>query len=196
MNPPRVLIAGIGNIFLGDDAFGVEVAQRLANVPLPDGVCVKDFGIRGLDLTYALLDGYDLAILVDAVPRGQAPGTVYLIEPEIPATSASAQEEFGASPMFDGHSMDPVRVLRAVAALGGKVDRLLLVGCEPTPLNDSADMQNGLSPAVAAAVPRAIEMIESILESMTTPSTSQISPLLDAGTVAKQIVLAKGLEVS
>ena len=167
MNPPRVLIAGIGNIFLGDDAFGVEVAQRLATRPLPEGVFVKDFGIRGLDLTYALLDGYDLAILVDAVPRGEPPGTVYLIEPEVPASSL-AQEEFGASPMFDGHSMDPVRVLRAVAALGGKVDRLLLVGCEPMPLEESTDMQSGLSPAVAAAVPRAIEMIESILESVRT----------------------------
>ena len=79
--PARILIAGIGNIFLGDDAFGVEVARRLVRRRLPDGVRVVDFGIRGLDLTYALLDGYEAVILVDAAPRGGPPGTLYVLEP-------------------------------------------------------------------------------------------------------------------
>ncbi len=82
MTPPRILIAGIGNIFLGDDAFGSEVARRLAAQPIPDGVRVVDFGIRGFDLAYALIDGYDATILVDATPRGGSPGTLYLIEPD------------------------------------------------------------------------------------------------------------------
>src|SRR4029077_20136764 len=82
MSGLRILIACVGNIFLGDDGFGVEVARRLAGRPLPEGVVLKDFGIRGFDLTYALLDGYDLTILVDACPRGAAPGTLHLIDPD------------------------------------------------------------------------------------------------------------------
>src|ERR1700736_5676334 len=82
MTQPRILIACVGNIFLGDDAFGVEVARRLAYHPLPPGVRVIDFGIRGLDLTYALLDGCEGPILVDAAPRGEAPGTLSVIQPD------------------------------------------------------------------------------------------------------------------
>src|SRR6202040_1259682 len=82
MTNPRILIACIGNIFLGDDGFGTEVARRLAGGSLPPGVILKDFGIRSLDLTYALLDPYELVILVDACPRGGEPGTVYLVEPD------------------------------------------------------------------------------------------------------------------
>src|SRR3954462_334859 len=87
---PRLLIAGVGNIFLGDDAFGVEVVQRLARRPLPEGIRVVDFGIRGLDLAYALLDGYEATILVDALPRGGPPGTLYVLEPELEASSSRA----------------------------------------------------------------------------------------------------------
>ena len=108
MSRPRVLVAGVGNIFLGDDAFGVEVVQRLARRPLPDGVRVVDFGIRGFDLTYALLDGYEAVILVDAAPRGGRPGTLYVIEPEL--------DDGGEPPatglMIDPHNLDPARVLR------------------------------------------------------------------------------------
>src|SRR5438034_3478053 len=120
---PRILIAGIGNIFLGDDAFGVEVVRCLAGRRLPEGVRVVDFGIRGLDLAYALLDGYDAAIVVDVAPRGGRPGTLYVLEPTLPTADEA--------PLLEAHSMDPVRVLRTVAALGGKVERLLIVGCEP-----------------------------------------------------------------
>src|SRR5262249_56961070 len=126
MNRPRVLVAGVGNIFLGDDAFGVEVVRRLGRRPLPDGVRVVDFGIRGLDLTYALLDGHEAVILVDALPRGGEPGTLYVLEPEIGAP-------LGDAPPVEGHGMDPVKVLHLAAAMGGQVGRLLLVGCEPAP---------------------------------------------------------------
>jgi hydrogenase maturation protease len=155
---PRILIGGIGNIFLGDDAFGVEVVRRLAARPLPEGVRLVDFGIRGLDLAYALLDGCEHAILVDAAPRGGAPGTIYVIEPELNGTD----QPDPAGVLIDMHRMDPARVLRLVAMLGGKLDHLIVVGCEPSP-TDSEDMQSEMSPSVAAAVDQAVEMVESLV---------------------------------
>ena len=152
----NILVAGIGNIFLGDDAFGSEVARELMRRPLPEGVKVDDFGIRSYDLAYALMDGCD-AILVDVVPRGEPPGTLYLIKPDL------THLDGGNIP--DGHSMNPVLVLQMVQSLGGKMGRLYLVGCEPLAL-DSEDGQLGLSECVQAAVPRAIEMIESLLEDL------------------------------
>ncbi len=157
MDHPRILVAGVGNIFLGDDAFGVEVVQRLARRPLPPEVRVVDFGIRGLDLTYALLDGYELVILVDAAPRGEAPGTLYVLEPEVAATVP------GGAAAVEPHSMDPVKVLRLAAAMGGRIDRLLVVGCEPAPLNEADEMQTGMSNAVRAAVDEAVVLVESLI---------------------------------
>ena len=154
MNRPRLLIAGIGNIFLGDDAFGVEVAQRLARRPLPEAVRVVDFGIRGLDLTYALLDGYEAVILIDAMPRGGAPGTLYVLEPERGDT-----ENPGVS--IEMHRLDPVKVLQLAATMGAKVERLLVVGCEPA-TSDDEDMRDGLSEPVRLAVDEAIPLIESL----------------------------------
>jgi hydrogenase maturation protease len=153
--PARILVAGVGNIFLGDDAFGVEVAQRLLRRPLPDGVRVIDFGIRGLDLTYALLDDYATVLIVDAMPRGGAPGTLYVLEPD-----AGAYNE--AAPLLDAHAMDPVKVLRAAAAMGGHVGKLLVVGCEPSP-GDRDGFQDGLSEPVRAAVERAVELVETLV---------------------------------
>ena len=117
----RVLVAGIGNIFMADDGFGVEVARRLAQRELPPGVDVQDFGIRGLDLMYALGDDYDVVVLVDAVPRGEVPGTVSVIEPEVEAGDMA----------LDAHGMDPVKVLALARQLGDVPERVLLVGCEP-----------------------------------------------------------------
>ena len=156
---PRVLVAGVGNIFLGDDAFGVEVAQRLLRRGLPDGAQVVDFGIRGLDLTYALLDGYEAVILVDAAPRGQAPGTLYVLEPD----RITSPESEGAAPLVEAHGMTPEKVLRLAAALGGRVRRLLLVGCEPTPLDEADEMQTGLSEPVGRAVDEAVVLVEELV---------------------------------
>src|SRR5262245_7669015 len=128
MSNRRILIAGVGNIFFGDDAFGVEVARRLAERPLPEGVTVVDFGTRGLDLTYALLDGYEAVILVDAAPRGGAPGTLYVLEPD--------PEQVGPDqpvPMGELHGLEPHKVLRLARAPGGPVERVVIVGCEPQP---------------------------------------------------------------
>jgi hydrogenase maturation protease len=158
-NTPRILVAGIGNIFLGDDAFGVDVVKRLAAKRLPPGVDVVDFGIRGLDLTYALLDGYDAVIMVDAVPRGQPPGTLYVIEPK----AEEAHQDDSVDEVVEMHSLDPVKVLRLLHRLGGHVDRLLLVGCEPLPL-DVDDVHQGLSVAVAAAVDEAVKMVQALTE--------------------------------
>jgi len=159
MNNPRILVAGIGNIFLGDDAFGIEVVKRLGAKRLPPGVDVVDFGIRGLDLAYTLLDGYAAVILVDAMSRGQAPGTLYVVEPEAEAAAADETVDF----MIETHRLDPAKVLRLVRRMGGRIDRLLLVGCEPLPLDADA-MCHGLSLVVAAAVDEAVRMVEELIE--------------------------------
>jgi hydrogenase maturation protease len=147
----KILIAGIGNVFLGDDGFGVEVIRRLAGRRLPDGAVAIDFGIRGIDLTYALMDGYDAAVLVDVAMRGEPPGTLYVIEPAVEA----AREPHAA---LATHGMDPARVLGLVATLGGAVGAIRVVACEPAVLGDEADVVVGLSPAVAAAVEPACQL--------------------------------------
>jgi hydrogenase maturation protease len=154
---PRILVAGIGNVFLGDDAFGVEVVRRLAERHLPEEVRVVDFGIRGLDLAYALMDGYDLAILVDATPRGGSPGTLYVLEPEA-NDSADASEE-----LIEAHGMNPMKVLRMVQSLGGVGPTVRIVGCEPATLGLEEDPAMGLSDPVKASLDGAIELIESLV---------------------------------
>jgi hydrogenase maturation protease len=154
MTHPRILVAGVGNIFLGDDAFGVEVAQRLVQRPQPEGVRIVDFGICGLDLTYALLEGYEAVVFVDALPRGGSPGTLYVLEPDVPQAPAASVEM---------HNVDPVKVLQLAAAMGGRVDRLLVVGCEPTPLDACAEMRMGLRAPVRAAVDQAVPLVEAVV---------------------------------
>ena len=156
---PTILIAGIGNIFLGDDAFGVEVVQRLASRKMPSRVKVSDFGIRGFDLAYALLDGADLTILVDACPRGGTPGTVYVIEPDLNSLNTPEAEHAA----LDAHSMNPMNVIRMAKSMGGELKRILLVGCEPETLGPE-EGQMGLSAPVAAAVDEAVKVVESIVE--------------------------------
>jgi hydrogenase maturation protease len=152
----KVLVAGIGNIFLGDDAFGVEVINRLAGRKLPGDVCVVDFGIRSFDLAYALMEEWDLVVLVDALPLGGRPGTVYKFEPELPSA------EQGPSSM-DAHSMNPAAVLQLVRALGGDMPRVLVVGCEPAKVEPDQDGVMGLSQPVAAAVDDAVEIVEELV---------------------------------
>ena len=156
----KLLVAGIGNIFLGDDGFGVEVIKRLQGRVFPAEVKVADFGIRGFDLAYALLEDYETAILIDACPRGDAPGTLYVIEPElesIPAADAS-------QPLFDAHGMNPMNVLRLAKSLGPGVlnKRILLLGCEPLTFGPE-EGQLGLSDEVSAAVERAVSLLDSLI---------------------------------
>lgn len=158
---PRVLIAGAGNIFHADDGFGVEVAQRLARRPLPPGVAVRDFGIRGFDLALELIAPYQAVVLVDACARGAPPGTVSLVEPDAPPPASAA---------FDAHTLHPLAVMRLARSLGAPVARVLLVACEPARLEPADDGDCGLSPPVAAAVPVAIDMIVGLVERLAAES--------------------------
>ena len=165
----RILIAGIGNVFLGDDGFGVEVVKRLAGRELPEGVEVKDFGIRGMDLAYALQDGYELVVFVDATPRGGEPGTVYLIEPEV---------EDDGEVTLDTHGMDPVKVIKLSRALGARPTRTLVVGCEPRVVlggEDYDEMLMELSEPVRVAVDEAVKLVESLVEEISAEGNS-VSP--------------------
>jgi len=159
----RVLVAGIGNIFFGDDGFGVEVANRLTGQTVAPGVRVADFGIQGLHLAYELLEGYDVLVLVDAVPMGEAPGTLAVIEPDL-SVFASGDGDPQQS-VVDAHSMNPSVVLATLASLGGRVERVVVVGCEPGTTEGI-----GLSDAVSAAVDPAVDLCHRVLEDL-----SQIS---------------------
>ena len=156
---PRILVAGIGNVFLGDDGFGVEVAGRLRDVPLPDGVEVRDFGIRGMDLAYALQEDYEAAILVDAAPRGEAPGTVSVVEPDLDDDEV----------VLDTHGMNPLRVLALARAMGRLPGRVLVVACEPERIvagEHDDDLVGELSEPVRAAVDEAIRAVRSLAEEL------------------------------
>jgi len=158
----RVLVAGIGNVFMGDDGFGVALADRLARRALPAGVDVVDYGIRGMDLAYALHDGWDAVLLLDATPRGRAPGTLYVIEPDL---SDLDQLDRGV----DAHGMDPVMVLGLARALGGPLPRVLVVGCEPQTVmrGDEEDIVAEISEPVRAALDEGVRLVETLLEDLT-----------------------------
>ncbi len=157
----RILLAGIGNVFLGDDGFGVALADRLACGALPDGVDVRDFGIRGMDLAFAMLDGYDAVVLLDASPRGKTPGTLYVIEVD-PAEGG---------PAIDTHGMDPVKVLGLVRALGASPPPTFVVGCEPQTrmTGEEEEIVAQLSAPVRAALGPAVELVESLLNEIGNP---------------------------
>lgn len=159
-----VLVAGIGNIFLGDDAFGTEVVRRLAVRPMREGVRMEDFGIRGYDLAFAL-DTAKTIILVDTVGRGEAPGTLYTIEPDL--ENLDADGEYAP----DAHAMDPIQVLRLAKNMDVVPGKILLIGCEPETFGPENEGLMGLSPPVEAAVDRAVELIESIITRLRTPRT-------------------------
>ena len=167
----RILIACIGNIFLGDDSFGVEVAQKLMSRKTkryPEGVQVVDFGIRGIDLAYTLLDNYDTLVLVDAVSRGGTPGTLYLIEPDLAGIDPEKGVEAGRAAM-EAQSMDPLKVLAFARTLGAQPIQTFLVGCEPAPLENNeghAEMQMGLSEPVRASIDEAVKMIDSLVDTL------------------------------
>lgn len=150
----KVLVAGVGNIFNGDDGFGVAVAQRLAGAELPAGVVVRDIGIRGVHLAYELLDGYDALVLVDAIPGDEEPGTLTVLE---------ADRLDAAGAVMDAHSMDPRAVLSMLEDLGGSVDRVLVVGCQIA----DVDERLGLSPPVESAVDDAVRLVHEMVDDLT-----------------------------
>lgn len=164
----RALVAGIGNIFLGDDGFGPAVARELAIAP-PPGARVEDYGIRGVHLAYELLEGYEMVVLVDAVSREDAPGTLSVID-----ASEDGAGGDGLLEAVDAHGMNPVAVLRMVGDMGGQLGRVMVVGCETASVEDGI----GLSPPVEAAVPVAAAMVRQLLEAMF--SSSSLSLLKEA----------------
>jgi hydrogenase maturation protease len=177
---PKILVAGIGNIFLGDDAFGSEVVRRLEGRSWPDGVRVIDFGIRGLDLVYALCDGYDLTLLVDATPRGGIPGTLYVIEPDLSELTG------GDSPgvTVDPHSLDPMQVLRAARSQGANFKKIIVVGCEPGDIGGE-EGRLGLSEPVAAAIDEALDLVTLLVRNFLEHGT------VDAGSSPSDLAFGK-----
>ncbi len=163
----RIMVAGIGNIFFGDDGFGSEVARRLAAEQLPDGVQVVDYGIRGMHLAYDLLDGYDALVIIDAVPRNGRPGDLVVIE--------VGPDDLGTAD-FDAHGMEPTAVLSSLGALGGQLPPTYVVGCQPADLNEGM----GLSPRVAAAVSGAVTLVKELLETRLVSSASPAAELQPA----------------
>ncbi len=148
----RVLVACVGNIFLCDDGFGSHVAAELARRQVPDDVRVEDYGIRSVHLVYELMDGYDVLVLVDTVGRQTGPpGTLFVIEPEIPVAAADA--------LLDPHDLSPGGAMELVPLLGGSVDRILVVGVQPGTLGEGI----GLSDAVAAAVEPAADLVLAVV---------------------------------
>jgi len=162
----QILVAGVGNAWLQDDAFGGECARRLEARGVPSGVTVMDFGTGGLDLAYEIMRGYDALVLLDASRQGGEPGTLYVLEPSM--------EEL-AGPIEDGdvinpHGMDPQTVLRFVAAIGGFSGRVVVIGCEPGEVDD---VGVGLTPAIEGAVERALEVVSETLEDLRTDAAYQ-----------------------
>jgi hydrogenase maturation protease len=154
----KILIAGIGNIFMADDGFGVEVAGQLAKHSFPPGVRVAEFGIRGFDLAYALMEGYETTILVDAYPGEGRPGTLFVVAPELTdLTSAGTTQG-----VIEPHALNPIQVLRMAASMGGDLKRILLVGCVPATLGPE-EGQMGLSEPVTSAVQEAVKLIDSLV---------------------------------
>jgi hydrogenase maturation protease len=167
----HTLVAGIGNIFLGDDGFGCAVARELEPMEMPRGVRVVDYGIRGLDLAYALLEPYKRVIFVDAIRRGEPPGTVYVLQPEI----AGGNDNISLDP----HSMDPVHLLAMARSLGEITAEIYIVGCEPLDFGDELEGRMELSAPVAAAVPEAARAVLDLMQRV-----QNVHPLQTAGAVA------------
>jgi hydrogenase maturation protease len=164
----KILVACVGNIFLGDDGFGVEVARSLARRALSPDLVVKDFGIRGFDLAYTLLEPWEAIILVDALPRDDAPGTLYIVEPDLSRMGDPSAPSMEMNP----HSMDPVRVINLALTMGPILAPIFVVGCQPNDFGDELDGRMGLSAPVQAAVEDASNMVEELVIKIKIGSTA------------------------
>jgi hydrogenase maturation protease len=158
----RVLVAGVGNLFLGDDAYGVEVVRELMRRPQPPHVTIRDFGTRGLELAHTLVDGVDALLLVDAVRRGHQPGTLTVLSPDFERDQAS--EEW----LGPGHGVDPCRVCGLVRALGGTMPKTRLLGCEPLSFGSDEEPMLALSAPVREAVARSLPLVDQLVLELAT----------------------------
>lgn len=163
----RVLVAGVGNIFFGDDGFGCEMARSLAKEPLPEHVRVVDYGIRGLHLAYDLLDGYEALVLIDALPGQQGPGTVRVLE--------VGQEHLEPAAGVDAHSMHPAAVLATVESLGGSLPRTFVVGCEPETTGEAMGLSETVTRSVDTAKAEVRSLLDRELAARVTPASSPAS---------------------
>jgi hydrogenase maturation protease len=162
----QILVAGVGNAWLQDDAFGGECARRLEARGVPSGVTVMDFGTGGLDLAYEIMRGYDALVLLDASRQGGEPGTLYVLEPSMEELAGAIED----GDVINPHGMDPQTVLRFVAAIGGFSGRVVVIGCEPGEVDD---VGVGLTPAIEGAVERALEVVSETLEELRTDAAYQ-----------------------
>jgi hydrogenase maturation protease len=149
----RVLIACVGNILRGDDGFGVAVAQALQTRTFPPGVDLMETGIGGMSIVQELMDGYEALIIVDAVDRGAPPGTLFVLQPDVPSPEALSTDEWRAQ-FSNLHLAEPSRILLLARAAGVLPPRVAILGCQPECLDD---FNPGLSPTIAAAVAPACE---------------------------------------
>ncbi|OBI95086.1 peptidase M52 [Mycobacterium alsense] len=167
----RILVAGIGNIFLGDDGFGCEVVRN-ADIPRDDSsVRVVDYGIRGMHLAYDLLEDWDTLVLVDAVPNRGSPGTLHVFRADLEADDEPDHASGSAAIGMDGHSMDPAAVFASLRALGGSPPYTVVVGCEAGSVEEGI----GLSVPVAEAVPRAARAVGELVAALKTSSAQASS---------------------
>jgi hydrogenase maturation protease len=162
----QILVAGVGNAWLQDDAFGGECARRLEARGVPSGVTVMDFGTGGLDLAYEIMRGYDALVLLDASRQGGEPGTLYVLEPSMEELAGAIED----GDVINPHGMDPQTVLRFVAAIGGFSGRVVVIGCEPGEVDH---VGVGLTPAIEGAVERALEVVSETLEELRTDAAYQ-----------------------
>jgi hydrogenase maturation protease len=162
----QILVAGVGNAWLQDDAFGGECARRLEAQSVPSGVTVMDFGTGGLDLAYELMRGYDALILLDASRQGGEPGTLYVLEPALSDYAGAIEDGETINP----HGMDPATVLRFVNAVGGFSGKVVVIGCEPGEVDD---VGLGLTPPVEGAVDRAIALVRETIDELRTDAAYQ-----------------------
>jgi hydrogenase maturation protease len=163
----QILVAGVGNAWLQDDAFGGTCARRLEERGVPSGVTVMDFGTGGLDLAYEIMRGYDALILLDASRQGGEPGTLYVIEPSMDDLAGSSIED---GDVINPHGMDPQTVLRFVGAIGGFSGRVVVIGCEPGQVDE---VGLGLTPAVEDVVERALTLVTETIDELRTDAAYQ-----------------------
>ena len=156
MTSTRVLVVGVGNVLHGDDGFGVEVARRLGERPLPPGVTVAETGIGGIHLVHELMAGYDALVVIDAVDRGRAPGTVMVIDAEVVDVGELRSEE-RHDLLADMHLATPERALMVAKATGVLPERTIIVGCQPAEIET---LGIGLTSTVNDAVATAVTEVE------------------------------------
>ena len=165
----RVLVAGVGNVFLGDDAFGVELARELLRGPALPQVTVRDFGTRGLDLAYTLLDGFDALLLLDTLARGHAPGTLTVLEPDF------ARSEATEALLGPAHGVDPCRVFALLRELGGRAPVTRLLGCEPLSFGSQERPMLELSPPVRDALSKALPLARRLIAELSAPEDTEVN---------------------